>query len=284
VYIQPFYGNYDGKGYVISNLYINKNGGTDDRIVSFFGSLKNANINSVHLKNILYLVENCRVSSFCDNAFESNISNSSTTGTIIVNNKQRTNAYGHDYIGYSSASGFVNQALFSTIENCFSEVDIISKNFAHNSTNGFISTLFNSVLSNSYYRGTMVNPTRFSTGLIGNMNDSKVEYCYSVVNTNSAMFGITWNVTNSNIKSTYFLKSRIIQKPFPKEINTPLSKMMDKKNITLKKFSGKGLSNKTIKVRSSFKEWNFDDIWAIDNNINDGLPYLRNMKNYLKLI
>ena len=271
-----FFGYYDGGNFSISNIYISNEGSfTETRFASFWGALEEANITSVRLDNILYQIKNSVVGAFCNFSQNSIITNCSITGNIIVNDVPRLDISGN-YISDSTASGLIHQSWKNNITNCFSTVNIIS---AHNSPinmNGLVYEVANSTISNSYYKGAMLNPDTQSSGLICSFLESEMINCYAYITTNAPIYGISWNPSDSTAQNCYFYKNSMIKKAFPKAaVNNFFSNMIFKEDYGVK-YIGNGLDSKDFKKKDAFKGFEFDTIWAIEPEINEGIPYLLN--------
>jgi hypothetical protein len=268
-FTSAFWGTYDGGSYPIRNVFMSQTGDVEKSFIGFFGTIKNAEIKSVRLENILYIVDNTVVGSLCHYAYQSNFSNSTVSGTIIMKDPSKP----IEFRG-SSASGFVADSIKSTIDKCFSEVNIINVGDSTNKSYGMIRTFNNSTLSNSYYRGVIFNPSSDSAGLVGFLGESKIQNSYSSITTNSPVSGLIHTPHGSSIVNSYFHKTANVKHTFPGSTQIRLTKFLTK-DFFLAEYSGKGLSERNMKNTRSFKGWDFDNIWSIDPNINDGFPHLR---------
>jgi hypothetical protein len=287
-FTSAFWGTYDGGGYPIRNVFMSRIGDVEKGFIGFFGTIKNAEIKFIRLENILYIVDNTVVGALCHYAYQSNFSNSSVSGTIIMKEPSKPIEFGG-----SNASGFMVNGTKSTIDRCFSEVNIINVGDSTNISHGMIRSLNNSTLSNSYYRGVIFNPgsnlaglrmyyrglffkpsSSVSAGLVGFLGESKILNSYSNVTTNSPVSGLIHTPHESSIVKSYFHKTADVKHPFPSSTQMRLTKPLTK-DFFLSEYSGKGLSERNMKNTRSFKGWDFDNIWSIDPNINDGFPHLR---------
>ena len=270
-----FLGNYDGGNYIIKNIFISNNG-TDYRFIGFFGSIRDSEIKNLRLENVQYIVENSVVGALCNNALNSRIINSSVTGSIIVNDLPQKSYLVPDSPvdwGPSTLSGFVSSVHFSTIDNCFSEVNIINVVNHNNSVSGFANQLHSTTISNSYYHGAIINQKSDSAGLVRNLGNSKIKNSYAIVSTNKSLYGLIYSPLDSSVVNSYFLRNDKVKKGLPNLFELRFFKPFFK-NYFLKKYSGKGLSERNMWKIRSFKGWDFSNIWRIDPNINSGFPHL----------
>lgn len=140
-----FTGHFDGKGYKIFNLFINRT----SNYIGLFGII---HTNSV-IKNVG--LENCNINTtgnyagaIAGYAYSSNIDNCYSTGSIT----------GHNYVG-----GLIGNALINTeINNTYSECNIVGADYVGGLLGNLIDTL-----TNSYSVGTVTGTGLNVGGLIG---------------------------------------------------------------------------------------------------------------------
>jgi hypothetical protein len=149
-YIIPFTGKYDGGGFTISNLYINKlNTGSSKGL---FGQVRNAEITQLHLVDV-YIVSDASSHSSCGglagDVFNSIISDCSVTGNICTK--------------WNFTGGLVGYAQNSDISGCYSNVSVGCHPAC---AGGLIGRQLGGLTENSYATGTIA-ANQFSGGLIG---------------------------------------------------------------------------------------------------------------------
>jgi hypothetical protein len=118
-------------------------------------------------------------------------------------------------------------------------------------------------ISNNYYIG-MVTGKNYVGGLVGNLDCSGLYNNYSVGN----VTGTGSYVGRVVGKIEPLLKGLIYFNYYENQINEGF--YYD---------AGYGRIAEEMKLQETFNNWNFNEIWGIDNAINDGYPYLRELKN-----
>jgi len=270
-----FYGCYNGQSYPIENLFIASNGNVGELpMKGLFGTVLDAKLINIKLENILFIVEESNIGALCVSLFNSSVSNCSVSGIIILNHP--TNMTRNR--GRSIASGLIHQSWNSSIDQCFAIVDMISNGDNNKQFNGLVYSLSNSTLSNSYFRGTMLNPGPNSSGLVGTAEGTIIN-CFTAVNTNSIVYGISYFPLDSTIKNTYYLTSHMIKKAHGiRFIDRMVIKSLPKdkrEGGQILSFTGGGIPPQKKITKSQFKGWDFIKIWNIDPTKNGGFPYLR---------
>ncbi len=150
-----FTGSFDGQGYVIDGLYINKNSAS---IIGLFGIIEDASISNVGLTNV-DITGNDYVGGLVGRNYTSIIQNSFTTGDVSGNN----------HIGGLVGSNDV----FSLVRNTYSFVDVSGNNYI----GGLIGHHYDSIVENSYAIGNVSGNSNVG-GLIGHWYDATVRSTY----------------------------------------------------------------------------------------------------------
>jgi len=242
-----FTGVYDGLGYAISNLFINR---PSQNEVGFFGRIGNGEV-----KNLGVVAVNISGS---DNVgglagfSQGIISNCYTSGEIT----------GYIYVG-----GFIgNNSSNSFIQTSYS---IANVNGTYTS-GGFVGILLGTI-ENSYSRGNVVGDEDlggFAGQLGGFGNPTQITNVYStgIVTANFGVGGfVGW--INSFTASNCFWDITSSGHSNPNSYNTSIP------GVT-------GLTTTNMKIEGNFTDWDFvgetingtDDIWTINVCINDGYP------------
>jgi hypothetical protein len=156
----PFTGNFNGGGYKIENLYINRSSEDD---IGLFGKTK-----TTVIKNIG--IENCKVTG---NAGVGGLVGWNSEGAIVSNSYSTGNIEGKGYC----VGGLMGEND-EKISNCYSTANVKGRN----SLGGLIGCNFNGQVSNSYSTGNVIGiSTEIGLvglgGLIGNNGNDKVENC-----------------------------------------------------------------------------------------------------------
>jgi hypothetical protein len=201
-YSQAFQGNFDGNGFAVKNMKINR---PDTDFIGLFGIVGEANIENLGIKDCDVVGES-RVGGLAGAIELCVITNCYTTGSVT--------APGYGYVG-----GLVGVADYSTITNCystgtvnggdggsvgglvgisesnseinrcFSTCDVVSKG---SDVGGLVGLLGGGVtgtkLINSYATGNATGDY-FVGGLVGQNYYGTISYCYATGNVNSSNRG-----------------------------------------------------------------------------------------------
>ncbi|PLY11122.1 MAG: hypothetical protein C0626_00705 [Arcobacter sp.] len=155
-----FQGSFDGKGYVIDGLYINR--GNENYVGLFGQNWSSKSISNLGLTNVDITGKNY-VGGLVGDSFRLTINNSYVTGTIN----------GHDSVGGLIGYGYNN----NSITNSYTSVDITG----NDGVGGLLgeahtSSIFS--ISNSYTTGT-INGHDSVGGLVGILNSGSISNSYS---------------------------------------------------------------------------------------------------------
>ncbi len=155
-----FSGEYDGQGYSIDGLFIYRDSTNENGL---FGQVTGGTISNL---NVL----NC------------NITGKYRTGAVVASCQDATivNCLSSGIVSTSNGGGgIVGRMRETTIEYCGSSVDVSSYSSSGKNCGGLVGiTSLDCVISNCYAHGT-VEACNFCGGLIGDMEDTDIEYCYS---------------------------------------------------------------------------------------------------------
>ena len=270
---QPFFGDYDGGNHKIINLFINPKKESDvQKTVGLFSLLDGANISNIQLEDI-QIYSGHEIGAIAGRAqFNSNIKNSSASGRIVGDDTTM------------KLGGLVGQLYRSNMDSCSSTITIEGdeNNPLFGYTGGLIGVLSGS-LTNSYFRGNIKRHEVFSGGLVGMIGQSDVQNCYVATKEMLPQSSLPMNVgpdnqvllrfgsisvggINPNIKNVFFdRQSTGIRYGF----DTPKIKRFWERGT-------RGFRTWKMKRATTFtrRGWDFQNVWAIDPNVNDGYPYL----------
>lgn len=166
-----FSGSYDGAGYTITGLFINR---MNTSCIGFFAATNNADIKNISLINVDITGFEV-VGGLAATSWYSTISNcysaGSVIGTTVVGGLVGSTGYNSIVSSYSTGSvtgenfvgGLVGEILFSTVSNSYSTVSVSGSG---NRVGGLVGTSFSSTFSNSYSTGSVIGSTNVG-GLIG---------------------------------------------------------------------------------------------------------------------
>ena len=245
-----FYANYDGQGHCINNLSIN-NPTNANR--SLFGNIQNSSIRNLNLVNISYYGTS---SGMIAMAIDSEIVNCSVSGNISE--------------GVGNHAGFIGNAYSSYISRCFSNViiTITEPNYVVSAA-GFSSGIHNSQLDNCYSMGnlTIVNadyPGCYS--FMAEIVQSTVNNCYSTVGVNCIISSILSGYMSESVVNNFFWDNELVN-----TIN--VNNMVENSDLV----NVIGFSTEQMKDSANYIEygWDFENIWSINPEINDGYPFLQ---------
>ena len=252
-----FYGNYNGDNFEISNLYINFSDDTNiKKAPALFASVKNSEIINVNLLNVR-ISGKMAVAPLVGVAENSIIENCSASGII------------HFYAEAGPSGGLISALMDSEIKYSFASTDIVVHNIESpyvKSIGGIAGLIYNSSINNSFFSGSIdcdITPDP-GGGLVGDMMNSEIEYAYV---TSSAIFnnavGIVGVAVNSSFVNCFWdIETTGTLQAFS-EIYNSVSDVYGATTLEMKSSS--------LYVSSG---WDFDSIWSIEPEINNGYPFL----------
>ncbi len=236
-----FSGSVNGNGYKISNLNINRSS-TD--YIGLFGYADDASvpctIENLGLVNVS-ITGNYYVGGLIGRTSYVAVTNCYVTGSVSGSGTEIGGLIGYQYE--------------ETISRCFTDVSV---NGGGDYTGGVIGYLEGGELYNSYALGSVHSTNGDAGGLVGEIEDYEIQYCYAagVVSGGSPSSdpgGLISYVDGGDVDDSYW--------------NTDSTATSDE---------GTGLTTAQMKSSGNYTGFNFNTIWAIDPNINNGYPYLQN--------
>ena len=246
----PFHGFYNGNHFSINNLF--SSSCTTGSFAGLFGHINNTQLIDLNIVNVELITFAPYVSAIAGRASNSEIINCSSSGVIISSSGNP--------IG---VGGIAGEAWNTRIIYCHSDINISNSSNLGNLGGliGNLSSNSHSVLTNSYFRG-FINR---GGGLVGriNSNTSMVSFNYvatlTPIDNGSA---IAYLVDNSPIfyNNLWDIETTGTTQAFGNKQENP--------NYAL------GLSSHQMKLHESYNEWDFDHIWAISYDVNNGYPFL----------
>ncbi len=185
--ISNFQGSFDGNGYAISGLSINR---PSSQNVGLFGQTSGANINNLGLLNVDITGQD--IVGGLVGANSGSISNSYVTGQVSA---VGANVYTGGFVGYNDASisgsysettvnggtsddvgGFVGQSRYgANISNCYATGSVTGGNW---NTGGFVGKTYETV-SDSYATGTVNSSAFYVGGFAGQGRAGTISKSYS---------------------------------------------------------------------------------------------------------
>lgn len=232
---EPFTGNFDGDGHVISNLYMIQG---SMQGIGLFGNAKGSIFENTNIKNVY---------------ISSTISSSNTgslVGYIADGQVRNVSVISTDSItGEMSVGGLVGASINTTYEQCFTEVDVNG----YSNVGGLVGNLDGSgnAVLNCYSKSDVATTTYYNVGgLIGLISSSSTITNSFAVGTvtpiNSKSGGLVGNrSTDAVITSSYFNSTTA-------NINNPVSEAR---------------TTEQLNNKNTFEGWDFEKIWGL----NDGM-------------
>jgi hypothetical protein len=277
-----FTGSYDGNGYTISNLMINRkssedkvNNGTADFFhAGLFGRVDGSNSQkNIHLHNVDIKVNNdanidIRVGGLAGQVNTASVLNCSVTGTIQVTGSA------------FSVGGLVGLRAFggeNSIVNSYAKVDISAQGVSHG-LGGLVGIMgLNDTISKSFAMGNVTNSAGGSTGgLIGvagvaNYNSFvKDSYATGNVRGGTNTGGLVGILSKGSVEMTYSIgmvtgtgtKGGLVG---VQEAGTTITNSFWNTETSGQATSagGTGKTTDEMKTMTTFSGWNFIDIWEI---------------------
>ena len=210
-YNQGFSGTFDGNGYEIRNVYINRSQYGN----GLFSCLSYATISNLGVSgSISYSasglggIAGCAEYSTISNCYNMAKVSSGSVGGIVAYAYNCTiiNCYNTGaVIGSYNAGGIVGSINNSQIINCYNTGDVISSN---SSVGGITSSTSNSSIINCYNTGNVTTGNAPAGGITGSVLNSKITNCYNTgkITSASSIEGgvIGQSPTNSTITNCYY--------------------------------------------------------------------------------
>lgn len=245
-----FKGTFDGNKHTISGLYVK----TKRQYNGLFGAVDNAVIKNVGLVNF-YLNGDKYNGGIAGYSIKSDFENVYSRGKIVLK--------GNEYIG-----GLIGHAVDSDLESVSSHISIIADGKLE-SVGGLIGNCEESDIKNAYTIGEITNKSSQNCsnigGIIGYNKKTDIDNAYTVCKISvkgNLVGGLVGYLKNTcNIQYCYY--------------NTDV---FDGKwhggNTDGGLFSVSGKKSGQLRKSDTFGRWDFENIWAISGNKNDGYPYL----------
>ncbi len=294
-----FTGSYNGNNYTIKGLTINR---PEQDKVGMFGSAGFCSLSNIELQNAIITAydKTGGIAGFCN---ESSVSNCRITGTINGNgevggmfgsiyNNLISNCLANTIvtgsgsgvggltgmnidglITESGATGSVNGIryvgglsgnLIGTVTYCFSDASVSGVRV----TGGLAGRLVASI-NNCYARGnvTRTSGSETSLGSFGGIADfiqMDIEHCYAT----GSVTGNNWNPADKGFFGTYN-SGDLVNNYWDTQSSSQTSSAGQGENQL------EGKTTAEMQQQTTFENWDFDDIWAINPVFNNGYPYLQ---------
>ncbi len=264
-----FTGTFDGAGFNISNLFINKPASSNIGLfgqISSSSSISNLKLENISIKGASYTGG---LVGIINGGF---ISNCSGTGIIYSSD---SNYYTGGLIGFISNSG--------SIINSYAAVNI-SGNTSNKYDRGGLAGHNEGNISNCYALGSLSGTSKIG-GLVG-YNKGTLDNCYALGNASGQVsIGGLVGYNDGGIISNCYATGSVLELMVTSgglvgSNNTgTINNSFYNKETTHKSDTGKGEPKTTIemKYQSTYSGWDFSLIWSINENID--YPRLQNLYN-----
>ena len=272
-------GSFDGKNYTISNLFINRPGGSNNGL--FGGILSGVVVRNVNLHNV-NITGDHNNGAIVGTVYGGIVANCYSSGSVIgtVENSWRT-------------GGLVGWMYGGTITRCASSCSVSG----YHEAGGLLGDLDGGTVSVCYATGNIHASWKHAGGLIGQNDcviDTLIENCYARGNVTGA-YGVgglrgsdvlraAFTATIRNSYSTGAVSGTPgevgglagIQEDFGGAFIEQHT-FWDRETSGTTESAGNGISKSTLEMKTAetFTSvgWNFNIIWGIKANVNNGYPY-----------
>ena len=259
----PFTGLFCGSGYAVKNLTIDGNSFSENYL-GLFGYIQNGTVRNLGLTDVNIDVGNDYVGGLAGYVDATTVFGSYATGSVT----------GDDKVG-----GLIGSSLNSTISNSYTDVTVWEDETYGDTGGGLIGEITNSTLSNCYTAGS-IHATDNGSVLLGISTNSTVSNCYAA------------GTAGSYIGYVYGLS------PYGSSNYTVTNSFWDTQTTNASvSYGGTGKTTVEMKTIATFTDtdtdgldapWDFvgnpnddtgnEDIWSIDSTVNNGYPYLTDLK------
>ncbi len=283
-YIPYFSGCFNGNNLTITNLNLDMESYI---LLGLFGYTNNATIENLAVTNIDILGDEFVGGLVGVNDYSSTISNSYTTGSIsgngqigglvganshsTINNSYSTSSInGNNFIG-----GLIGNNVGSSTSNSYSTGNVVGNLVV----GGFMGHNWDSSVINSYSKG-IVNGNNKVGGFVGWIYDySTINKCYSIGSVSGDgdnVGGLAGDNDNyfSTVENSFWNVETSGQTTSAGGTGKTTAEMQDVATYT--SLVTVGLDEPWDFVNNPFDDIGNEDYWDIDDEINDGYPYLAN--------
>ncbi|MFC5469009.1 S-layer homology domain-containing protein [Cohnella suwonensis] len=245
---KPFKGNMDGNGYVITGLTIHRLGSND--YVGLFGYANNAGLSNMKLINV-------NVTGIYSVGGLVGLNSSGTiSGSFVTGSVSGTSGLG------SKVGGLVGNSS-GTISDSYAAASVSGETsyspIYTSSIGGMVGTN-NGTISDSYATGSVEGSSRYVGGLVGYTPGGTISGSYAAgpvtVTSSQNVGGLVGYTEGGTISNSFYDKDTTGQTDTGK---------------------GDGQSTEELKTQSTYTEasWDFDSVWGIHSQANNGYPYLQ---------
>jgi len=190
ILVHPFRGNFDGNGFVVSNLFIND---SISRFAGLFGDIQGGTIKNLGVINVNITGKNY-VGGVAGSVYMGKVTNCYSIGTVS----------GNDYVG--GVVGAVHGGYNNSVTDCYATGTVNGNNYV-GGVAGAVSGSFNFISSatNCYSTGA-VNGNNYVGGVFGYVETCDITNCHAkgaVNGKNNYIGGVTGYVDNGIVTDCY---------------------------------------------------------------------------------
>ncbi len=295
-----FSGSYDGQGFIIDSLYINRSGPSAVH-QGLFGLVEGGTIRNLGLTNVnitgrsrtagiagylgytegVSTIENCYTSGeiHASEYFSGGLAGSSSIGAIIVDSYSTCSVDGSRYVG-----GLVGWAAGgTTISNSYSNSMLSATSQMVGGIVGYLESAGTSI-NRCYSKGMISGDGSLAGGIAGQVMSAAIINCYSTMSVNVTgtnagglvglcMFGTITNCYSNGFVSASSSQGGLIGTSMSSTITNSYFDTATSGQAT--RAGGTGKTTSDMKTESSYSGWDFTNTWDINLLHNLGYPYFQ---------
>ncbi|MFO8029747.1 MAG: T9SS type A sorting domain-containing protein [Cyclonatronaceae bacterium] len=267
-----FAGTFDGDGFTISGLMIDRDTGNN----GLFGATQNATLMNVGLIDVDISAGAGNNGALAGNLLITNVSNAWATGEVRSTTSANTANFG----------GLLGRFQGGLIEDSWAAVDVDSGPMCNNA-GGLMGYLVDDAerpaqLRRSFATGNVIGNRDRTAGLVG-ANNGTITDSYArgnVIGSSDRAAGLVgWNIVDKTIGRSYSTGS-VEGSPTTgglvafNEGTVSESYWDTETSGESESEGGTGKTSEEMKDQATFDGWSFTSVWAIDEDLNDGYPVL----------
>ncbi|MCL2063174.1 MAG: T9SS type A sorting domain-containing protein [Candidatus Cloacimonetes bacterium] len=261
---KAFYGDYDGNGFIISNLFMNT--AIDSfiaRNAGLFGMVRSANLLNIRLMNV-DITGSANVGSIVGTIIGGSILRCSATG--FVNGRDFDFIWDPEnppvLLTGTYTGGLIGYAGITEIKYCYAKVHIHSNVKYNGQTAGIAGTMSQGSINNSFFFGNFLEGTQRIGGITTGFTTFHFPDISYVIVASTSHFPVDSGGFGGNTKNSFWdTESTGVRPIFYIEQNNY------------------GLTTTELQQTSTYinNGWDFESVWSMDPKINGGYPYLTGM-------
>jgi hypothetical protein len=241
-----------------------------------------------------------------ENYRECKISNSYSTGMVMgedvvgglvgYNGGAISDSYSTSTVIGENGVGGLSAGNGGTIKRCYSTGTVTGKESV-----GGLSAGNGGTIETSYSTGMVTGTGDYVGGLVGssgyrNASNVKIINNYSIgmVTGKNYVGGLVGFIYDTEIKRNYsvgkvtgtgpYVHGSIGEAEYSIRYDNLYDNQINEGSYDQSDYAYGSRTTEAMKRESTFKDWDFREIWGIDNTINDGYPYLLDLKNTVTTI